>query len=82
MSQFDKPFDTPEAYLAHYGVKGMKWGVRKDQYRAYQDRVYKESPGAVKTVVLTKNGDTLSIEKENSIKKKTHILDGKEKEEC
>ena len=24
-------------YLAHYGVKGMRWGVRKDQYRSYKD---------------------------------------------
>ena len=24
-----KEFDSPEAALAHFGVKGMKWGVRK-----------------------------------------------------
>lgn len=29
---------TYESYLAHYGVKGMKWGVRKDQYREYKDK--------------------------------------------
>lgn len=28
---------TYDNYLAHYGVKGMKWGVRKDQYRSYKD---------------------------------------------
>lgn len=24
--------------LQHYGIKGMKWGVRKDQYRSYKDK--------------------------------------------
>lgn len=27
-------FDTPEEALAHYGVKGMKWGVRNDTDKA------------------------------------------------
>lgn len=26
---------THEEYLAHYGVKGMKWGVRRAERRAY-----------------------------------------------
>lgn len=26
-----------EAYLMHYGVKGMKWGVRKDRSKSYSD---------------------------------------------
>lgn len=25
-------------YLMHYGVKGMKWGVRKDRYESYRTR--------------------------------------------
>lgn len=28
----------PEDYLEHYGVKGMKWGVRKDDRQARRDR--------------------------------------------
>ena len=27
-----------EDYLAHYGVKGMKWGVSKSQYRSYSEK--------------------------------------------
>ena len=27
-------FDLGEDFLAHYGVKGMHWGIRKDQIRA------------------------------------------------
>lgn len=26
------------AFLAHHGVKGMKWGVRKDQHREYSEK--------------------------------------------
>lgn len=27
---------SQEAYLEHYGVKGMKWGVRREEKRAYR----------------------------------------------
>jgi ribosomal protein S18 acetylase RimI-like enzyme len=47
----------------HFGVKGMKWGIRKD-YLAYQNKVHRATPGALKTRVVTKNGDVLTIEKE------------------
>lgn len=63
-------FKTPQDALAHYGVKGMKWGVRNDKpslrenYRRYQDKVHKSSPGAVKTSVVTKTGETITVEKE------------------
>ena len=30
MGPYDKPF-SPQEYLMHYGVKGMKWGVRRYQ---------------------------------------------------
>lgn len=50
-------------FLAHYGVLGMRWGVRKN-YTTYRDQFHRGSPGAIKTVVTTKNGETISIEKE------------------
>lgn len=28
----NQEFSTPQDALAHYGVKGMRWGVRKDDY--------------------------------------------------
>jgi ribosomal protein S18 acetylase RimI-like enzyme len=58
------PFDKPDLNeLAHYGVKGMRWGHRKQQYKAYQDRVHKASPGAIKTSVKTKTGEKISVVK-------------------
>lgn len=30
--------DELDAIIKHYGVKGMRWGVRKSQYREYQDK--------------------------------------------
>lgn len=69
MSKIDITKDT----LIHWGVKGMKWGIRKDRSSAatspkaketYQERYMRESVGAQKTSVKAKNGDILSIEKE------------------
>ena len=37
MGPYDKPF-SPQEYLMHYGVKGMKWGVRR-----YQNEVLPKS---------------------------------------
>lgn len=58
--------DPREAALAHFGIKGMKWGVRKEQYRNYQDRIHSESPGARKTSVKTKSGETIAVVKEKA----------------
>lgn len=34
MGPYDKPF-SPQEYLMHYGVKGMKWGVRRYQNKGW-----------------------------------------------
>ena len=49
--------------LEHYGVKGMRWGVRK-RYDAAVDRYHQGSPGGVTTKVKTKSGEELSIVKQ------------------
>lgn len=35
---------TAEEFLAHYGVKGMKWGVRKDQETGGDDKLRFQGP--------------------------------------
>ena len=39
--------DTLDAYLKHYGVKGMRWGVRKSDYREYKEAATKDTSGAL-----------------------------------
>ena len=41
----------------------MRWGVRK-KYTDYQDRVHAGSPGATRTSVKTKHGETISVVKD------------------
>ena len=56
-----------DTFLEHYGIMGMKWGVRKNKTgskKSYRTRVFDESPGEKITSVTTKNGDTISIVKE------------------
>lgn len=56
--------------IYHYGVKGMKWGVRKDtpnrsiNKKSYRQSVYEQSPGPIKTRVITKTGEKVTITKE------------------
>lgn len=52
-----------DEFLAHYGVKGMQWGVRK-RYSALQDGVHTASPGAIKTQVISKTGERISVIKQ------------------
>lgn len=49
--------------LTHFGVKGMKWGVRKGEGSSYRDRMHQESPGALRTEVTTKYGERISVVK-------------------
>ena len=43
MSNFMKAFDEQrDSYLAHYGVKGMQWGVRNEEEPAGQQESYSE----------------------------------------
>lgn len=45
-------------FLAHHGVKGMKWGVRKDQHRTYSESASRTTENMVKragsTVQMTR----------------------------
>lgn len=38
---------TRQTSLSHYGVKGMKWGVRKDQHREFSTQATKDSASAL-----------------------------------
>lgn len=49
----DVEHSNVDAFLAHYGVKGMKWGVRKDQHRSYSDKATSSTEGAIKRVGST-----------------------------
>lgn len=47
-----------DSFLAHYGVKGMKWGVRQDQHRTYSEKATTTSDNVIKragsTVQMTR----------------------------
>lgn len=56
---------TAEEFLEHYGVKGMKWGVRKDASKStYKDRVaeLKNNSSFESFTVKTKNGETVNVD--------------------
>lgn len=44
--------------LAHYGVKGMKWGVRKETFKSSRPQVKRQTESMS---VRLKNGDTLTL---------------------
>lgn len=37
-----------DAFIAHHGVKGMKWGVRQDQHRTYSEKASRSTENMVK----------------------------------
>ena len=39
---------TVDSFLSHHGVKGMKWGVRKDQHRTYSEKASRSTENMVK----------------------------------
>lgn len=47
--------------IYHYGVKGMKWGVRR---KRKHDTKYDHTNGLDKTVLKTKNGSEISLVRE------------------
>lgn len=51
--------DHPEEFLAHFGIKGMKWGVRKDRPTSEPLR----GLGPDKIVRKTASGETLTLTK-------------------
>lgn len=52
-----QPFASPEEAFAHFGVKGMKWGVRKEHER----KSNAESLVTETITRTTKNGDTFTL---------------------
>ena len=48
--------------LVHFGVKGMKWGVRKERYNKIRNRTLKS------TTVTTKYGEKVNVRQVQSTK--------------
>lgn len=64
MSNFMKAFDEQrDSYLAHYGVKGMQWGVRNEEEPVGQQPAYSEQDAqSMKQVAdKVKNADADSV---------------------
>ena len=57
-----------EPYLAHYGVKGMKWGVRKNRFS-----LGRKSGGAPKTKPKTKAEKAAQTRAKNERKRKRGV---------
>ena len=71
MSNFMKAFDEQrDSYLAHYGVKGMQWGVRNEEEPVGQQPAYSEQDTqAMKQVAdKVKNADAETVKE----KRKRH----------
>ena len=64
MSNFMKAFDEQrDSYLAHYGVKGMQWGVRNEEEPVGQQPAYSEqdAQSMKQTADKVRNADADSV---------------------
>lgn len=64
MSNFMKAFDEQrDSYLAHYGVKGMQWGVRNEEEPVGQQPAYSEqdTQSMKQTADKVRNADADSV---------------------
>lgn len=52
-----QPYASPEEALAHFGVKGMRWGIRKDQPPKEKIQSFVTEP----ITRTTKNGDQFTL---------------------
>lgn len=53
----NQQFASPEEALAHFGTKGMRWGVRKDKPPKERVQSFVQEP----VTATTKNGDVLTV---------------------
>ena len=69
-----------QEYLAHYGVKGMKWGVRKNPDRAYAKSVNKLRKLDKKQARVDKKRQKLTKKTSKMIKKSNQLMNKAEKQ--
>ena len=80
--EVDQIPETYEDYLAHYGVKGMKWGVRKSEYsRKKADAVRRRNAKIQKGDKQTAALESQAINRRNKVYKDS-LLSGKTKKQA
>lgn len=65
---------SQEAYLEHYGVKGMKWGVRKDR-ESLSSRVSRARRERQKKEAAKRSPERREVDKIRSKKKAKYMTD-------
>lgn len=67
-----------EDFLAHYGVKGMKWGVRRGKSNGGRRKGEKVNPKALSDAELKQRVDRLRLEDQFlNLQKSTSTTEGK-----
>lgn len=70
---------SEQDYLMHYGVKGMKWGVRKERERSGDSRLVrgliKMGKASAKSKTLTKMGSKIAKANQERAKFKKMVKD-------